>query len=103
MEAPSAVGTPFLEGTTETPVSVFDTPNLQTRHVRTLSDNGESFLQGALKRVLVSQLEENSRRDIGIQPRPSGRIHNHRILSLVNIVFNKKPVKILNVQFVDGL
>jgi hypothetical protein len=68
MEATPVVGTPLLERTAQTPVPILDTPNLQAGHVRTLSDNGESFLQGALKRALVSQFEEDSRRDIGIQP-----------------------------------
>jgi hypothetical protein len=88
MEATPVVGTPLLERTAETPVSVLDAPNLQTGQVRTLSDHGENLLQGALKRALVSQLEEDPRRYIGIQPRASGRFHNYRIVPFSDIICN---------------
>jgi hypothetical protein len=68
MKATPMVGTPLLERTAQTPVSILDTPNLQTGHVRSLSGYGEDLLQGALKGVLVSQLEEYPRRYVGIQP-----------------------------------
>jgi hypothetical protein len=68
MKATPVVGTLTLKRTAETPVSILNTPNLQAGQVRSLSNHGEGLLQGALKRALVSQLEEDSRRDIGIQP-----------------------------------